>query len=305
MSATLLVRRVLQLAALLLAGLFCNAQASETPPLRVVASFSILADLVRQVGGPQVEVRTLVPAGADAHVFTPTPADARAVAQAQLVIVNGLRYEGWIGRLVKAAGYRGELLVASNGSRLRQAGGGTDPHAWQDLSNVQVYVENIRAGLVKRLPAHAAEINARAAEYRARLQALDAETRARIAEIPKQRRRVVTGHDAFGYFADAYGVAFIAPRGWSTESEPSAESVAVIVRQLRAQRAGALLLENRGDPRLLERIAAEAGVKVVAERLYADALSPPGGVADTFLQLFRHNVLTLSQAMAADSPTAR
>lgn len=281
------------------------AQAADAPVLRVVASFSILADLVREVGGPLVEVRSLVPAGADAHVFTPTPADARALAETQLVVVNGLRFEGWMDRLVKAAGYRGESVVASAGIRVRQAGGGPDPHGWQDLSNAQVYVDNVRAALASRLPAHAAAIDARATAYKARLAALDAEARASIAAIPAERRRVVTGHDAFGYFAAAYGVAFIAPRGWSTESEPSAEDVAVIVRQLRTQRAGALLLESRGDPRLLQRIASEAGVTVSTARLYADTLSPPGGEADTFVRMFRHNVDTLRAAMAATTSTRR
>ncbi|MEO8280396.1 MAG: zinc ABC transporter substrate-binding protein [Ideonella sp.] len=297
---------MLRIAAVLLLTLRLGAAcAADTPVLRVVASFSILADLASEVGGSHVEVRSLVPAGADAHQFTPTPADARALAHAQLVIINGLRYEGWMDRLVKAAGYQGDMLTASTGIKARQSGGGADPHAWQDLSNVQVYVENIRAALANRMPANAAEINARAAAYKARLKALDDDTRARIAKIPKDRRRVVTDHDAFGYFADAYGVSFIAPRGWSTESEPSAESVATIVRQLRVQKAGALLMEIRGDPRLLDRIAKEAGVKVVTERLYADALSPSGGPADTFMKMFRHNVQTLCDAMTAGLPVGR
>ncbi len=290
---------------MLLAARLGTALAAEAPALRVVASFSILADLTREVGGSDVEVRSLVPAGADAHLFTPTPADARAVADAQLVIVNGLRYEGWMTRLVKAAGYQREVVVASAGIKARRTDGGADPHAWQDLSNVQIYVENIRAALASRVPAKAAAFNTRAAAYKARLAALDDETRTRIARIPKERRRVVTGHDAFGYFADSYGIEFIAPRGWSTESEPSAQTVAVIVRQLRNQRAGALLLESRGDPRMLERIASEAGVKVVSERLYADALSPPGGEADTFLRLFQHNVQTLCDALSNGSAPAR
>ena len=292
-------------AVLLVATCLGSAHAGDAPALRVVASFSILADLAREVGGRHVEVRSLVPRGGDAHQFTPTPADAQALADSHLLIVNGLRYEGWMSRLVKAVGYNGDLLVASVGITVRQAGGGADPHAWQDLSKVQVYVENIRATLVRRLPAEAGEINARAEAYKAQLAALDAETRARIAKVPKDRRHVVTGHDAFGYFAAAYGVVFIAPLGWSTESEPSAQNVAVIVRQLRVQRAGALLMDSRGDPRLLERIASEAGVKVMHKRLYADSLSPPGGEADTFLRMFRHNVQTLCDAMNASVPSGR
>ncbi len=271
--------------------------------LRVVASFSILADLVREVGGPLVEVRSLVAPGADAHVYTPTPADARALGQADLVVVNGLRYEGWIDRLIAAVGYRGTVVVASAGIEPRMTRGGADPHAWQNLAHARRYVENIRAALCAALPAETAAFDARAAAYDARLVALDRETRGRIAHIPLERRRVVTGHDAFGYFVDAYGIAFIAPRGWSTDSEPSAEAVARIVRQLREQRASAVLAETRSDPRLLERIAREAGVRIGGQ-LHADALSPPGSEADTYLKLFRHNVDTLLAAIGPPPATA-
>jgi zinc/manganese transport system substrate-binding protein len=273
------------------------ALAVERLPLQVVASFSILADLTREVGGSVVEVRSLVPAGADAHVFSPSPADAQAVAKAEMLIINGLRYEGWISRLIKAVGFKGQLVVATNGITPRQAGGGADPHAWQSLANVLVYVENIRAALVAKRPEHAVAINSRAAAYGRKIVELERETVARLARIPKAQRRVVTGHDAFGYFSDAYGVQFVAPRGWSTDSEPSADAVARIVRQLRENGAQALLIESRSDPRLLERIAAEAGIKI-GGRLHADALSQPGSEADTFLRMFRHNVDTLIDAMS-------
>jgi zinc/manganese transport system substrate-binding protein len=275
--------------------------ASEaTPPLRVVASFSILADMVREVGGSAVEVHSLVPAGGDAHVFTPTPSDAQRVGRAELLVINGLRYEGWIERLVKSAGYRGQVIVATRGVRTRPTAGGADPHAWQDLAQAVVYVENIRAALVAARPAQAAAIDARAAAYTARLRALDQDTRTRLAGVAPAQRRVITDHDAFGYFADAYGVRFLSPRGWSTESEPSAETVARIVRQAREQQASALLVEQLSDPRLVERIAREAGLKV-GGRLYADALSAPGGEADTYLRLFAHNVATLVSAMGGAS----
>ncbi len=275
--------------------------APDAAPLKVVASFSILADLVREVGGPLVEVRSLVAPGADAHVYSPTPADAQALARAELLVVNGLRYEGWMTRLVGAVGYRGPVVVASHGIQPRMTRGGADPHAWQSLAHVRRYVENIRAGLVDARPAQAATIDARARAYSSRLEALERETRERIARIPPQRRRVVTGHDAFGYFVAAYGVEFIAPRGWSTDSEPSAEAVARIVRQLREQRASALLIETRSDPRLLDRIASEAGVRI-GGRLHADALTPAGGEADTYLKLFRHNVDTLIEALGGAAP---
>lgn len=275
-----------------------GAPAPQGNMLRVVASFSILADMLREIGGPAVDVHSLVPAGADAHVFTPTPADAQRVARAELLVVNGLRYEGWIDRLVKSAGYKGPVLVASRGITPRQTAGGADPHAWQSLAHARAYAENIRAALSAALPARAEGINQRAADYIARLAALDRETRARIARLSPDRRSVITDHDAFGYFGEAYGIRFNAPRGWSTESEPSADSVARIVRQLREQKVSAVLVDNLSDPRLMERIAREAKVQI-GGRLYADALSPPGTEADTYLRLFAHNVDTLLAAMQA------
>ena len=273
------------------------ARAADAGPLRVVATFSVLADMVREVGGAAVEVTSLVGPDADAHVFEPTPRDAQRVAKAHLIVANGLRYEGWIERLIAASGYRGKVVVASAGVTPRQAGrDGIDPHAWQNLVHAKRYVANIRAALAAAAPQHGAAIESRAADYLRRIDALDLETRIRIARVPAERRRVITAHDAFGYFAEAYGIEFIAPRGWTTGSEPSAEGVARIVRQLREQRASALLLENISDPRLLERIAREARVNV-GGKLYSDALSAPGTEADTYLRMFAHNVDTLVAAI--------
>ncbi len=276
------------------------------PPLKVVATFSVLADIAREVGGPAVEVSALVGPNADAHVFEPTPSDVRRVAGADLVITNGLRFEGWIDRLIKASGYRGPIIVASRGVATRQLSGGADPHAWQDLANSMRYADNIRAALVAALaaksPTRAAEVEARAASYQQKLADLDRDTRARIAALPAERRRVITSHDAFGYFATAYGITFIAPRGWNTGSEPSANTVARIVRQAREARASALLVENISDPRLIERVAREAGLKV-GGKLYSDALSPSGTEADTYLKMFEHNVRTLVEAMSEGTPS--
>ncbi|MDO9313966.1 MAG: zinc ABC transporter substrate-binding protein [Burkholderiaceae bacterium] len=285
---------------------WCMAQAAEPPAapvLKVVATFSVLADIAREVGGPAVEVTALVGPNADAHVFEPTPSDVRRVAHADLVITNGLRFEGWIDRLIAASGYRGPIVVASRSIATRQLSGGADPHAWQSLANGQRYADNIRAALVAALagksPTRVAEVEARAAAYQQRLAALERDTRARIDALPAERRRVITSHDAFGYFSAAYGVTFIAPRGWTTGSEPSAEAVARIVRQARESKASALLVENISDPRLIERIAREAGLKVGGE-LYSDALSPPGTEADTYLRMFEHNVRTLVEAMSIE-----
>lgn len=269
--------------------------------LRVVASFSILADMAREVGGDAVDVTALVGPDGDAHVFEPTPADVKRLSNADLVIVNGLRFEGWIERLVQVSGYRGPVVVASQGITTRLLGSAPDPHAWQSLANARRYVDNIRAALVAARPSHAQHIEQRSADYLRRVDALDASVRKRLGQIAPADRHVVTSHDAFGYFAEAYGVTFIAAVGWSTGSEASAADVSRIVRQLRAQNVRAVFVENISDARLVQRIAREAGARV-GGTLYSDALSPPGTAGDTYLRMFDHNASTLLAALQARVP---
>jgi len=269
-----------------------TAAQTAARPLRVVASFSVLADLVANVGGPDVDVHALVGRDADAHVYQPAPADVKRVAQADLVVVNGLHYEGWLTRLVQSAGFKGPVLVCSDGLTPRRMGADPDPHAWQDLASARHYVARIRDALVQARPAQADVLRRRAADYTAQLDALDRQVRADFAALPADRRRVVTSHDAFGYFAAAYGIEFLAAQRWNTDSEPSAADVARLIRQIRAQRAAALFVENISDPRLVQRIAQETGA-VVGGTLYSDALSAPGTAADSYLKLFRHNAQTL------------
>ena len=280
---------------LLLATVPANA-ANE--PLKVVASFSLLADMVAQVGGDAVTVHALVGADADAHAFTPAPADAQRLAQAGLIVVNGLGFEGWIDRLVRASGSKAPVVVASQGINVRRIGQVTDPHAWQSLVAAQRYVDNLRAALVAARPAQAGAINARAADYTAQLAALDASVRGRLAAIPPGVRKLVTSHDAFGYMADAWSLDMRAAQGWTTAGEASAADVARLIRQLKAQKVRALFVENISDPRLIERIAREAGA-TVGGTLYSDALSPPGTRADTYLKLMAHNADTLLAALTA------
>ena len=265
---------------------------------RIVASFSLLADIVRQVAPPGFDVQPLVGADADAHVFEPRPADARRLAEAELVVVNGLGFEGWIDRLVKASGYRGTVVVASRDVPPRKVGGGADPHAWQDLANARRYVATLAQALVERWPAQAAAVRERAAAYDARLAALDAEVRAKLGAIPREQRRVISSHDAFGYFGAAYGIDFLAAQGWNTHSEPSAAAVSRLIQQIRVQRVRALFVENISDPRLLQRIAQDSGARV-GGTLYSDALSGPGGPAATYLDLFAHNARTITAALTA------
>ncbi|MDB5998649.1 MAG: putative metal transporter, metal-binding protein [Rhizobacter sp.] len=284
----------------LFASGFAAAQPAPTNPLRVVASFSILADMVREIGGNAVEVTSLVAPDSDAHIFEPSPADAQRLARADLVVVNGLGFEGWMERLVRASGYRGALVVASKGVTPRTLGKQVDPHAWQNLANAAIYADNIRDGLIAKLPAQRAPIEQRAAAYRSRIETLDRLTHARFNELPAERRRVITSHDAFGYFGDAYQVRFIAPLSWNTDSEASASDVARLIRQIKGDAVSALFVENITDPRLLRRIAGEAGVKV-GGTLYSDALSSASGPASTYLDLMAHNADTLRAAMQPPS----
>lgn len=294
----------LLLAALAPGALFASGLRAEQPapanPLRVVASFSILADMVREIGGNAVEATSLVAPDSDAHIFEPSPADAQRLARADLVVVNGLGFEGWMQRLVRASGYRGMLVVASKGVTSRTLGKQIDPHAWQNLANAAIYTDNIRDGLVAKLPAQRAAIEQRAAAYRSRIETLDRLTHARFNELPAERRRVITSHDAFGYFGDAYQVRFIAPLSWNTDSEASASDVARLIRQIKGDAVSALFIENITDPRLLRRIAGEAGVKI-GGTLYSDALSSASGPASTYLDLMAHNADTLLAAMRPPS----
>jgi zinc/manganese transport system substrate-binding protein len=282
----------------------CAAPAFAQDKLPVVASFSILADMVRQIGGARVEVSSLVGPGQDVHVYAPTPQDARRLTQARLIVINGLKFEGWIDRLVKSSGAKARIAVATKGiAPLKEQGSGhghghdhADPHAWQSLSNAKIYVANIRAALIDADPAGKADYEAQAQAYLAQLSAVETELRAAIAAIPAERRKIITTHDAFGYFAAAYGVEFIAPVGVSTESEASAQDVARIIRQIRAQKIPAVFLENVTDPRLARQIAAESGAKL-GGALYSDSLSPPDGPAGTYIDMVRHNIRELKAAL--------
>lgn len=271
-------------------------------PIPVVASFSILGDLVKQVGGDAVAVTTLVGPDGDAHVFQPSPADAKALAAAKLVVVNGLGLEGWLPRLVKASGSTAPTIVAASAvsSQTMQEDGRkiTDPHAWQDIRNAKLYVAAIRDGLSKADPDRAADFAARAERYTAELDGLEAEVKAAVARIPADRRRIITTHDAFGYFATAYGMSFIAPQGVSTDTEASARDVGRIIRQVKAEKIPAVFLENISDPRLMERIAKESGAKI-GGRLYSDALSGPDGPAGTYIDMVRTNIRELSAALSS------
>jgi zinc/manganese transport system substrate-binding protein len=288
-------------ACLLLAGLApITARASE--PIQVTASFSILGDIVRAVGTERVKVTPLVGPDEDAHVFEPKPADAKTILQSRLVVMNGLGFEPWMLKLLKSSGYKGDTLEASKGVKPRtmpaEDGKGleTDPHAWQDPTNVIVYVQNIAQALTKLDPAGASLYQKNAAEYTAELKTLDDWAKTQMSSILREKRKVITSHDAFGYFAAHYNVTILAPQGVSTETEPSAKEVARLIRQIKHDKIKAVFMENMSNPKLISQIAVDTGVTLGPE-LYVDALSAKGDEGTTYLKLMRHNVTELVKAM--------
>jgi zinc/manganese transport system substrate-binding protein len=346
----MLTRRHL-LASATAAALAFASPAVAQERLKVVATFSILGDLVAQVGGDRVELVTLVGPDGDAHVYQPSPADAQGVADAAVIVANGLGFEGWMDRLVEASGTSATLVIASNSvtpiafaeeaeatghddhathddhaahddheAHDDHAGhdheahddhaaddaahdhahdhGAEDPHAWQSVTNVAIYVENIAAGLAAADPDGAATYQANATAYLAELGALDAEIRSALAALPADRRTIVTSHDSFAYFAAAYGLTFVSPQGISTEAEASARDVAALITQIREAGITAVFVENIADPRLLDQIASETGAKI-GGTLFSDALSGPEGPAPTYIAMMRHNLTQLTTALGS------
>lgn len=296
---------------LLMLAVIMGANAAQAVPLKVVASFSILGDLAKQVGGEDVTVTTLVGPNGDAHVFQPTPRDAKALKDADVIIVNGLGFEGWMDRLMASSGTKAPIVVASQGVRTltlkdpegdhhhdhdHHHHGSIDPHAWQNLANGRMYAQTIAAALQKADPANAKTYGDRAAALDADLAALDAWVKKDIATVPIAKRRVITTHDAFGYFADAYTVTFLAPTGFSTDDEPSAKEMKHLIEQIKSGKTRALFLESLGNPNIIKQLAAETGA-VVGPALYTDALSPETGPAPTYQAMMRYNVMALVKAM--------
>jgi zinc/manganese transport system substrate-binding protein len=295
------LRLICAVLAALVLGSPALAQEGVQGKVKVVATFSILADFVNNVGGDRVAVTSLVNPNGDVHVYTPTPADAKALAGASLVIVNGLGLEGWIERLVKASGTKAMIVVATAGIKPREADRGRaelDPHAWQSVANAKIYVGGIRDTLSRVDPDGQGIYAANALSYVAKLDALEQEVKSIVATIPAERRKIITTHDAFGYFGAAYRIAFIAPQGVSTESEPSAKDVARMIVQIKAQKIPAVFLENVSDPRLLNQIAKETGAKI-GGTLYSDALTDSTGPAPTYIDMVRHNVRELAAALTS------
>ncbi|MBF9197706.1 metal ABC transporter substrate-binding protein [Microvirga terrestris] len=295
---------------LTLAGSALPAAAQTAEKLKVVATFSILGDMVRNVGGERIEVATLVGPNGDAHVYSPTPADGRRLTEAKVVFANGLKFEGWIDRLVKSSGTKAVRIEAAKGVKPLKGEedghghdqhhdhGTSDPHAWQSIGNAKTYVANIRDALIAADAAGKETYEANASAYLKQLDALETEVKSLVASIPAERRRIITSHDAFRYFEAAYGIDFVAPQGVSTESEASAKDVARIIQQIKREKIAAIFVENVSDARLMERIAKETGAKI-GDRVYSDALSEAGGPAGTYIDMMRHNIRAFSAALSS------
>lgn len=265
-----------------------------------VASFSILGDIVQEVGGEHVKVTTLVGPDGDPHSFEPSPKDSKAINASDVVFVSGLGLEGWIDRLVKASGYKGHLVTASEGvnSRKMEEDGKqiTDPHAWNSMANGVIYATNVMNALIKADPEDADYFRQRGTAYIEQLQKLDTWAKTEFTGIPQSKRKVLTSHDAFGYFGQEYNVSFMAPVGFSTEAEASASGVASLIKQIKEEKVKTYFIENQTDPRLVKQIAAASGAQPGGE-LYPEALSGPQGPATTYVKAFKHNVETIVASM--------
>jgi zinc/manganese transport system substrate-binding protein len=272
-------------------------------PLRVVATFSILGDLTRQVGGDAVSVEALVGPDGDVHVYEPRPKDLRTLLAAGVLVRNGLGLEGWMDRLTGAAGFKGTVVVAAakvTPRTMKEDGGAiaTDPHAWQDPANAILYVQAISAGLSVADPANASVYRESADRYAARIAQAGDWIAVTLAPIPADQRRIITTHDAFGYYGARYGVDFLSAEGISTEFEPSAKAIAALVRQIKREKVRAVFIENMTSPRMAEMLARETGAKL-GGTVYSDALSRSDGPAATYLEMLRHNTTLFAGAMRA------
>lgn len=279
--------------------LLASLSLSAAEKLQVITSFSILADITQQIGGDHIELRNLVGADADAHVYEPSTADAKAVLNADLIIANGLGFEPWLDRLIASSDVAGTRIDASAGVlplMLDEDGEKVpDPHAWQNLANAEIYVRNIAKALSQIDPSNATYYATRRDAYLTQIRVLLSEARTGLGQLPPAQRTIITSHDAFAYLGQAYGLKFVAPQGLSTADEPSAAEVAALTRQIRADGVRAVFVENIRDPRLIEQIAAEGGAKI-GGTLYSDALASEGP-ASSYLGMFKHNLDTLLAAL--------
>jgi zinc/manganese transport system substrate-binding protein len=297
------MRKRIQVAALVVFGLLgllvsLHGSSASANKIRVVASFSVLGDMVEVLGGERVDVVTLVGPDSDGHLYQPTPSDGRKISQSDLVVINGLHFEGWITRLITSAGYTGPLVTATDGVNILYLADEPDPHAWQSLANAKIYARNITSALQALQPDHRDYFERRFEHYASGINTLQQAAKTRFDSIPSRDRVVVTSHDAFGYFGREFSIRFLAPQGVSTDVEASATNVAQLIRQMKRENVRAVFVENIADARLVEQIARETRA-VIGGSLYSDALSPASGPASTYLDMMRHNIDLIADALSA------
>ena len=285
--------RLLQLVILLLLNGFPIL--AKDQQFKIVTSFTILEDLVLELGGSRVSVTNLVPRNSDAHIYSPKPSDSIAISNADLVIFNGLGFEGWIYRLIKDSGKEKNYLISSDGINLLNQSNEIDPHAWQSFKNIRIYIDNISRGLINLMPKHEKYFVLRKNDYLKKLSELEINLNDQLSHIPIHKRIVITSHDAFGYLGREFNIQFLAPLGLSLDAEASAEDAADIINQIKEKEVTALFLENIDNPKLLKMISLESGIPI-SGKLYSDALSEIDGPAGTYLDMMRHNLKSLIKA---------
>ena len=284
------------LLALLISVLPYSAIANNDTPIKVVTSFSILQNLVQELGGEKVDIINLVAPNSDAHIYRPKPSDAIAIANADLVVLNGLGFEGWMARLIENNGSSAKQLIASNGVKELLIDGEMDPHAWQSFENIKQYSHNITQALIENKPQYSKQFNQLNKAYMQKVNALQQSLPQQLSSIPKEKRLVVTSHDAFNYLGKEFSISFIAPVGVNTDIEPTASDVAKLIDQIKSQNIKALFIENINNPRLLRQIASETKVGIGGS-LYSDALSEINGPASTYLEMMEYNIISLVTAL--------
>lgn len=285
----------------LLSHIGCGGTAGgeRTKPL-VVATTTIIADVAQYIAGDRLEVYCIMPIGGDPHIYQPVPGDARMIARSDLVLLNGLQLEGWLTELARHAGGSRPMIVVTEGiNPLKddERHGEPDPHAWFDVRNMHYYVDNIVRGFLLIDPDGEEEYRARAREYKAKLDSLDSWVREQIATLPEERRILITSHDAFRYFGEAYGVRVLALQGISTEAQPQTRDVIELVRTIRQYNVPAVFIETSVNPKMLEQIARDSGVRIGGE-LFSDSIGYPDHEGGTYIGMIRYNVRTFVEAMS-------
>lgn len=291
---------------LLIVTIFCLSRplyAENQPSCKIVTSFSVLEDMVKTITGPLCKVQSIVGPNQDAHVFEPKPTTNALILGADAVIINGLGFEGWMDRLLKASSYRGPVITATQYIKPRylhqpdrQEASVPDPHAWHTIPNAILYIQALTETLSKIFPFHQASFKKNADIFQKQLWHIEQSIQTRLSAIPLDKRRVITAHDAFGYMGQHYQITFLSPVGISTEAEPSARQIAALINQIRHSGIRALFIENSANTKIMQQIADETGVKIWGQ-LYSDALSLPDEPAPTYIDMIRHNMSILIASM--------